>query len=253
MSIDTGSLFVVAMVALRLSGLFAVLPFIAGNFIPRQFRLGLVVFLTILIAPLLPEQAAFPDHFLLFVVLGLKELLIGVIMGFAVRMVFFAVEFAAQVISTEMSLAASTALNPMTSQSATTLSSLLFYFTVLLLFFTGMDLEIIMSFVRSYHFIPMGGQILGVFDIGDFIAQTAYVFTLGLKMAAPIVAISFVINCVLAILGKTAPKVNILMISFAVRISVGMILFTITLDLIVQYLMQNMTGVGERMLELLVK
>lgn len=254
-SVET--LFLMAMISIRLGGTFALLPFLGGRMIPAQVRMALVVLLSAILFPLVLENAeetlTMPVSMVGFFLSGSREFLVGMLMGLSARMIFFAVEFASQIIAMECSLSMSTALNPLSEVSATIFTPLLFYLTIILLFITGVDEMIILALLKSYDVMPVGAPLLYTLDIRELVSDASYVFTLGLKMAAPIVAISFIVNSVFAILGKTAPKVNVLMISFAVRIAAGLILLVFTMDLIVQYLFQQSRGIGEQMLQMLVQ
>lgn len=251
------NLFLMAMISIRLGGTFSLLPFLGGQMIPRQVRIALVLLLSVILYPLvlanMDNEIVLPVSLVGFFASGAKEFAVGALMGLSARMIFFAVEFAAQIIAMECSLSMSTAINPLSNVNATIFTPLLFYLTIILIFITGVDEMIIFAILRSYDVMPLGSSIIYVLDIRELVSDASYVFTLGLKMSAPIVAISFIVNSVFAILGKTAPKVNVLMISFGVRIGVGLTLLIFTMDLIVQYLFQHSRGIGEQMLQMLVQ
>ena len=241
------------MILMRISGFFLLIPFLANQTIPKRVRGALAIGFTILLIPLVEPSVAVPEMGLEWFLIAMQEILIGSLMGFGVRLIFFAVEFASQIIAMEASLAMTTALNPLTSSPATAIAPLLFYLTILFIFILGIDYQIYQSLYRSFEIKPIGDSVLDHLDIKQLVIDCSGIFQLGLKMAAPVVAIAFVINVVFAILGKTAPKVNVLMISFPIRISAGLILLTLTFDLIVQYLIVGTQDMGNRILEFLVQ
>ena len=116
----------------------------------------------------------------------------------------------------------------------------------------GNHLEMMAAFVRSYDFVPAGA---GLFALGGVELMTqsfAHVFVLGLKMSAPLVAMGFIINLLFAILGRVAPKCNVLVLSFGARIVFGLLLLVLTVKLITEYMLTEATGIPERMLEFIV-
>ena len=64
------------------------------------------------------------------------------------------------------------------------------------------------------------------------------IFLMGLLISAPFIALSLTINLVLAVLGKAAPKINVFMTSFAVRILAGVLLFISSILLIRGYIIK---------------
>ena len=70
-------------------------------------------------------------------------------------------------------------------------------------------------------------------------------------IAAPFIALNFMINITFAILGKAAPKVNVFITSFAVRIIAGFTLLASSAALIVSYIVKKSGQSALNMLELL--
>ena len=71
---------------------------------------------------------------------------------------------------------------------------------------------------------------------------------MGLLISAPFIALSLTINLVLAVLGKAAPKINVFMTSFAVRILAGVLLFISSVLLIRGYIIKYLTKAPENLL-----
>ena len=70
-------------------------------------------------------------------------------------------------------------------------------------------------------------------------------------MAAPLIAVNFIISLTFSILGKAAPTLNVFGESFAVRIVVGLTLLGLTLTLAAQLIIQTLTKSSELMLRLI--
>ena len=52
-----------------------------------------------------------------------------------------------------------------------------------------------------------------------------------LRIAAPLIAVGIVVNLLMMVLGRTIPEVNVFILSFSIRILVGVFLFGFTLSL----------------------
>jgi flagellar biosynthetic protein FliR len=69
-------------------------------------------------------------------------------------------------------------------------------------------------------------------------------------MAAPLVAVNFIISLTFSILGKAAPAVQVFSESFAVRIVVGLFVLGMTLQLVSQLLLEQLRLAPDLMLRL---
>jgi flagellar biosynthetic protein FliR len=80
------------------------------------------------------------------------------------------------------------------------------------------------------------------------VARTGGIFVVALQMAAPLLAVSFIISIIFAVLGRAVPQMNVFAESFAVRPLVGLSVFGLTLDLMSQHIMNYMRRLPEDML-----
>jgi flagellar biosynthetic protein FliR len=69
----------------------------------------------------------------------------------------------------------------------------------------------------------------------DVMSRTSQVFVLGLLMAAPVMAVSFLVNLVFSVLGRAVPQMNVFGESLAFRILGGMAVFGLMLNLVGQH------------------
>jgi flagellar biosynthetic protein FliR len=171
------------------------------------------------------------------------ELLIGLMMGLGMRLVFFALEFAGQLISTEVGLMMSAQIDPISQSDSTPIGSALFYLGSLIFLISGAHHAMFAAFLRSFELAPVG-TVAAMGNIGE-------VFLIALQMAAPIMAINFIVNMTFAILGKAAPGINVFVESAVFRIIAGMTLLGLTLGLTAQLVLSQLRQAPELMLRLI--
>lgn len=70
-------------------------------------------------------------------------------------------------------------------------------------------------------------------------------FLIALKLSAPILIALFLINLCLGIVARTVPQTNIIMIGFPLNISVGLILFGLTLSNMTPFVEDLTRGLGQ--------
>jgi flagellar biosynthetic protein FliR len=87
---------------------------------------------------------------------------------------------------------------------------------------------------------------------GDFFVRTSgNIFLLAVQMAAPLMAINFIVSMTFVVLGKAAPSINVFSESAPVRILAGLTLLGLTLGLTAQLVLSQIRDSPELMLRLL--
>jgi flagellar biosynthetic protein FliR len=238
------------MVFLRASAMLAVFPiFSAGNF-PVQLRLALGALLAAMVAATLPANAVPPTDFLGLAGIMAVEIGLGLAIGFTCRMIFFALEIAGSLISAEIGLSIPPGLNPLNDAPMTTMASILYYLAAMLWVTMDMHHWMLIGFEKTYRYLPIGAAHISQAVLADIVARTGGIFVVALQMSAPLLAVSFIISIVFAVLGRAVPQMNVFAESVAVRPLVGLSVFGLTLDLMAQHIMNYLHQLPEDMLRL---
>ncbi len=251
MTIEAGHIIVWVLVFLRTGAFFMGIPLFAGKMIPVKIRTSFGLLLSLLINPLVPADLEIANHFAGAIILALNEVCIGLLLAMVVRMVFFAVELAGHLISYEIGLMASNSVNPLLGSTDSTITTLLYYFSLLLFFINGIHYDVIKAFVLSFEILPIGSFFLSANPTVEFVNEVTHVFVLGTLIAAPFIALNFLINISFAVLGKAVPKMNVFMTSFAIRILSGLVLLVSSILLITSYIVDNSKRSVEVMLNII--
>jgi flagellar biosynthesis protein FliR len=208
------------LVLTRLTGLLAVFPILGSEQMPLQLRAALAVLLTTVILPVIPVPKVVPSGIPELVAYMACELAIGILLGTVVSWILEAVSFAGGMMDMQMGFSFVQLIDPATSQNTSISGSLMLQMAALLVFVTGLHHQMILTLVDSYRVAPMGQgvplQALGLVAlIGRLIAK-------GFQLAFPVVAVLFLLDLVLGISGKFMPQLQLLQLSFPLKISLGM-------------------------------
>jgi flagellar biosynthetic protein FliR len=247
MTIEASEIIIWVLVLLRTGAFFLGIPLFAGKLIPVRYRMAFGLILSLLINPSVPADISLSSHFFGAILLSMNEVCIGLLLAMMVRMVFFAVELAGHLISYEIGLMASNSVNPLLGSTDATLTSLLYYFSLLIFFVVNLHHEIIRAFILSFEILPIGSYFLNANPTLEFVNEVSNVFVLGTLIAAPFIALNFIINLSFAVLGKAVPKMNVFITSFAVRILCGLVLLVSCILLISSYVVEH----GKRSVEVM--
>jgi flagellar biosynthetic protein FliR len=210
-------------ILIRSSIFVSLLPIIGGKELPGQFRLGLAVFIAIMLTPVVKveiREDAIP-------LLVLKEVLIALALGLTVRFVFMAVNLAGQTISQAMGMSVAGVFNPEIGQT-TEISEM--YGVMAMLYFLVMDAhhEIIYVFVKSYELLP-SGQLNIMPVIPEVLSLVNKLFILALKLGAPVVVGLVISHLLTGFLYKVAPQMNIFFIALPLNIFLGILLIILSI------------------------
>ena len=239
MTIEAGEIIVWVLVFLRTGAFFMGIPLFAGRMLPMKIKTAFGLILALLINPLIPANLELATTFAGVILLALNEVCIGLLLAMTVRMIFFAVELAGYLISYEIGLMASNSVNPLLGSSDATITTLLYYFSLLVFFVAGIHYDILKAFIMSFEILPIGNFFLSTNPMREFVREVSRVFVIGTLMAAPFIALNFLVNVSFAVLGKAVPKMNVFMTSFSVRILGGLVLLVSSLLLLTSYILDN--------------
>lgn len=217
---------------IRVLALFSAVPVIAQRAVPVRFRIGLAFLVAFCaqasIPTVEPIELASAAGFLAV----LQQVLVGVSLGFAVRIVFAAVEFAGEIIGLQMGLNFAAFFNPMSGGEETAVSRF-FGVTVAWLFIVmGGHLMLIAAVVQSFTAFAVSSDPMAFLRAVEPWRWGADIFSTGLWIALPLVAMLLFTNLVLGIIARVAQQMNIFAIGFPITLGVGLLGLLFTLPLL---------------------
>jgi flagellar biosynthetic protein FliR len=217
---------------LRVLALFGTLPVLGQRSVPMRVRVALAFLIALAAQATLPAPPDIPLDSAVTLLVVLQQLVIGIALGFAVRVVFAAVEFAGELIGLQMGLNFAGFFDPATGGQTTAVSRF-FGVTVSWLFIvTGGHLLVIAGVIQSFQRFPVGPEPFAFLRAAQPHQWGAEVFAVGLWIALPLVAMLLFVNLVLGIASRVAQQLNIFAIGFPITLGVGLIGVLLTLPLL---------------------
>jgi len=216
---------------LRALALFTSLPVLGQRIVPVRVRIGLAFFITVAAQATLPTMPVVALDSMAALLTAAQQVLIGVALGFAVRIVFAAVEMAGEVIGLQMGLNFAGFFDPATASQTTGAARLFGAMVALLFVVVDGHLAVIAALVQSFNAFPVSTDVLGWLRTLQPQTWGAEVFSLGLWIALPLVGMLLFVNIVLGVISRVAPQINVFAVGFSITLSVGLIGMLVTLPM----------------------
>jgi flagellar biosynthetic protein FliR len=213
----------------RILGLISAAPLFGNSSFPLTGKVLLSVMLAMIMAPAIPAGPAIDPMSLAGLLIVLQEMLIGLAMGFSMRIVFAAVEMAGEVSSLTMGLGFASVFDPQTRGRSSAISQFLTLIATMAFLSVNAHLVLLEGLAESFISLPVSGTPIAVTAPYQMARWGAIIFSAGLQLSLPIVAALLITNIALGILTRAAPQLNIFGIGFPISLGVGLLLITQTL------------------------
>ncbi|MEH7112330.1 flagellar biosynthetic protein FliR [Neobacillus niacini] len=244
------------LVFVRLTCFFVTAPLWMERNIPAPFKWGSAFFTSLLVVGLIgQEQMIEMDS--TYILLVLKEVLVGLCLGFLTNLILYAVQLAGSFIDLQSGFAMATMFNPQTGIQENLTGR--FFYIVAILFFLSIDGHhiLIKGVLASYEWIPVdswlpSGVSENLVHLSLLIVKD--MFWIAILIASPIVATIFLVDIALGILAKTVPQMNLFVVGIPIKMAVHFIVLFVFIPvflLVLEKLVQTMIDSFEQMLKIL--
>ncbi|MDD5298564.1 MAG: flagellar biosynthetic protein FliR [Rhodocyclaceae bacterium] len=197
--------------------------------VPGTIRLVLGLAITFALTAAMPAVPAPAPGSWLGLALLAKEALIGVSLGFAMRLAFTILEVGGELIALQMGLSFATLYDPQSSGQTGVISDLFILLATLMFLSLNGHLAVLNVLAESFRLLPVGAA-LPVAGWHGLVLTGGSVFGMGLLLALPILAALLITNIALGILTRAAPQLNVFAVGFPVTMLVGFIMLILAMN-----------------------
>lgn len=213
----------------RILGLIAASPLFGNVSVPAPVKIAFGVLLTMMIAPGLHDLPNVDPMSLAGMLILMQQLVIGLSMGFAMRVVFAGVEMAGEIIGMTMGLGFATFFDPQSQGRSSAISQFLSLLVLMIYLAANIHLMMIASLFDSFNTLPIAAGPMGAGGLQKMAAWGGIIFSAGVQLSLPIVAALLITNAALGILTRAAPQLNIFGIGFPIALGAGLIMISLAL------------------------
>lgn len=216
--------------AVRVLALVAAAPIFNNTATPVRARLALGLAITVGILPTVPPLPAIDPASGAGLVLLAREMVIGLAMGFAVRIGFAAINMAGEQMGFQMGLGFALFYDPQNTAQTPVLPAFLVLLATLVFMSINGHLLMIATLAQSFTALPIAGPPLPSGAWANLVAYAAVIFASGLLMALPVSITLLITNLAMGVLNRAAPQINLFAIGFPITIVGGFVILAFTLS-----------------------
>ncbi|MDP6546660.1 MAG: flagellar biosynthetic protein FliR [Phycisphaerae bacterium] len=206
----------------RVGGFVMVSPIFGWRAIPVVVRVGFVLLLSVFFGANMPPVVDGASvNWLRATVLIFQEVIIGLGIGLAARLVYTAVQQGGMIAAQQMGFSDAGVIDPVSGSRARPIATFFEMIFALLFLAAGGHHLLLLMIARSFKGFPVAATPnISLLTEGVVVAGSTMLL-FALKLAAPLLAGFLVLAVFLCIMARVLPEMNILMASFPLRVGAG--------------------------------
>jgi flagellar biosynthesis protein FliR len=229
-SIYQAQLFFLALT--RIMAMIINIPVLGGRPVPNQVKIGLGMLLTMVIIPWQPiPKDAVALSLLAFGGAIIRELLVGILAGYAAILTFGALLITSELMSTGSGFNSARLLNPAFDTSGSPLDN--FFTMMTTLFFLVVDGHhtFILGLQRTFELVPLNSP-LPDFSVERLITLTAQFIAVGVRLSMPVLGALLLADLALGLLARVAPQIQVFFLGIPLKMGAGLIALALALTVL---------------------
>lgn len=222
----------------RITGMVMTFPILESSSIPGQVKIGFSIFLSLIVFPLVinTQIVPFPIEWMPYLLAMGGELILGIVLGYSVKLLFVGIQLAGQIIGMQMGLSMARVIDPQSGVQITLVSN--FNNLLAILIFLSLDAHygFLRGLVDSFSVLPLTEFSLQPIAVQRVVGLVGDIFLISLKIGAPIIGTLLLTQIALGVLVRLVPQINIFMLSFPLKIGIGLIMLSLCLPYFLYFL-----------------
>ena len=227
---------------LRFIGLMFSSPIFTATLTPAPFRYIFAVMLTVCSVGIIkPEEIPliYFDEVIFIAAICLREIMIGIALGFISSLPLFALRVAGEQTGSIMGFSMAQMMDPTTQQETSIVGQLHFLVAMWFYFRWNGHLLMVQALIETLKLVPPGQ--ISLFPAGDLSLGTwlQNIFILGIRMVVPFYCALVLSDIGLGFLARTVPQMNIFVVGLPVKVMLGFMILAAVIPLVMDLVHAN--------------
>lgn len=210
------------LIFIRISTFIVICPGFSWKGMPNLIKvdvaagISLAVYATV---PGWPMELSFP----LFLLVAMKELLVGAALGYISLMFFSVFEMAGGLADVQVGFSMAEVFDPSLGMSGSYFGKVYYWVGLAVFFLTDLHLLLLKAVAHSFQLIPLTGMVQVGAGAEGMVKFFGGMLETALLLAAPLVIVALLTELVLAALSRTVPQINVLILSMPLKVIVALV------------------------------
>lgn len=214
----------------RLGGFLITAPFFANRNIHPSLRAFLSLLLGLLFLPLFPvTDVMLPANVWSFTFTLLREVGLGLVLGYVASIIFAAFQVAGQIIDMQVGFGMINVIDPQSGNQIPLIGNFLYLIAMLVFLAYDGHHFLFHALWSSWRVVPPGGTWGSPDLLWEVARVVAVMFVAGIEIATPVLGALFLADLALAVLARTMPQLNVFVVGLPMKSLLG--LFTLAVSL----------------------
>lgn len=211
------------LILVRISCFVYAAPFFSMSNVPRRVRIGFSIFLSYLLYNALDHNEVVYSSLLGYAAIVAKEALTGFVIGWGAQICTSVTTFAGSIADMEIGLSMVSLIDPATRQQATFTGVFYQYMFTLFMILSGLYQYLLRALVDTFTLIPINGAVFKTEALlSSVLLFLADYIVIGFRIILPIFCAMIFLNCVLGVLAKVSPQLNMFAVGIQLKVLVGL-------------------------------
>jgi flagellar biosynthesis protein FliR len=187
----------------------------------------------VLIPVVPPPDPGLANAVLLLGAAAVKEVLVGLIIGYVTMLIFVAVQLAGEAMDIQIGFGLAAVADPLLGTHTALIGQFLYLMATLLFLALNGHHMLLVGLMKSFEMVPLGQFAFGALLSGRILEILSDLFMIGLRIGGPVMLAVFLADLALGLVGRSLPQMNLLMVGLPAKIWVGFGVLLLTLPLFV--------------------
>lgn len=229
---------------------FSVIPVFSQPIFPAMIRNGVMVMISLSLLPLTKDQlTGITLDIPMFAFLIFKESVIGLLLGYAMSLPFWAARGAGLVMDMQRGAMTGMFFSPTIGNMVSPLGNLLAQLAITLVFTSGGFMLLLQTLMLSYQVWPLDKFFpdLTPETAGFFVKQLDTLMYTTLLIAGPFIGIMLIIDIGTGLVGRYLPQLNVFLLSMPIKSALVFLILIVYIGIIGRYLHDSFLDFGKNL------
>lgn len=223
----------IILIFIRITTFIVVSPGFSIKGLPSVAKIALSMGITLAAysaVPVMGQEAST----LFFALLIMKEVLLGIAIGFITKLFFTAVEIAGNFVDFQVGFSMGAVYDPSMEINVSYYGKIYYWLSMCVFYLSNLHHVVIKSLVQSFQSVPVASTNLGDFGVEGMMKLLGIIFELAFNLSAPMVIVALLTEVILGLISRSVPQINVLILGMPLKIVTSFLIMLILLPILVK-------------------